>query len=313
MKIIVTGASGNFGRATVEGLLARVPAEALILVTRDPRKLADFAARGCEVRAGDYDLPQTLETAFAGGTRMLLMSASKVGSRIPQHQRAISAAAAAGVRRVVYTSYVGMDGPNPSLAVSDHRGTEKLLRESGVSWTVLRNSQYIEAVVEAQAPHALRTGRWIASAADGKMAQVARTDCVAAAVAVLAGEGHDGKTYDITGPELLSFREIAAIVSDVSGCPIEYVVVDDEGMYAFFDSLGIPRVAVADQVVNAIPWSSDDMVSVEAATREGYLAVISDDVERLTGRKPRALRDMAVERAADLKAACGTRQRTEEL
>ncbi len=302
MKLIVTGASGNFGRATVEGLLKRLPAEALILVTRDPRKLDDFAARGCEVREGDYDLPDTLATAFSGGTRMLLMSASKVGFRIPQHQRAIAAAVAAGVGHIVYTSYVGIEGPNPSLAVSDHRGTEKLLQESGVAWTILRNSQYIEAVIEAQAPHALRAGRWIASAADGKMAQVSRDDCVASAVAVLAGEGHENKTYNITGPELLSFREIAAIISEIAGRPIDYVVVDDEGMYAFFDSLGIPREAVSDQVVNAIPWSSDDMVSVEAAVREGYLAVLTDDVERLTGRKPRSVREMAEERRANLAA-----------
>jgi NAD(P)H dehydrogenase (quinone) len=303
MKLIVTGASGNFGRSAVEGLLERLPADTLILVTRDPRKLADFAARGCEIRRGDYDDPESLTSAFAGGTKMLLMSASKVGSRIPQHRRAIEAAVAAGVGHIVYTSFVGKDGPNASLAVSDHRGTEELIFRSGVHWTILRNSQYIDAVIEAQAPHALRSGKWLASAAEGRMAQVARADCVAAAVAVLAEDGHEDKLYNITGPELLSFRDISAIIAEVSGRPIEYVVLDDEGMYAFFDSLGIPREAVPDQVVNAIPWSSDDMVSVEAAVRNGDLEVLTDDVERLTGHKPRSVRDMAEQRRADLAAA----------
>lgn len=303
MRIIITGASGQFGRATVQGLLTRVPASDLILVTRDPRKLADFAALGAVVRRGDYDEPDSLATAFAGGERMLLMSAVKVGSRLPQHHNAIEAAIAAGVRHIVYTSYVGKDGENPSLAVSDHRGTEQMLRGCGTDWTILRNSQYIDAVIEAQAPHALRNRRWLASAGDGRIAPVAREDCVRCAVAVLAEAGHRDVTYDITGPELLSYRDIAVLISEVADAPVDYVVTDDEGMYAFFDGLGIPRVAVADQVVDAIPWSSDDMVSVERSIREGFMAVLTDHVERLTGRTPISIREFAIRRRDDLRAA----------
>jgi NAD(P)H dehydrogenase (quinone) len=304
LTILVTSASGQFGRATVLGLLERMPASDLVVTTRRPEKLDDLAQRGVQVRHGDFDDPASMEAACAGVDKMLLISASLVGSRIPQHRNAIDAAAAAGVKHIVYTSFVGKDGAQiPSLAARDHRGTEALMRASGMAWTVLRNSQYIDAVIEAQAPLALRSGRWIASAAEGRMAQVARRDCVDAAVAVLGAAGHQNRIYNITGPDLLSFRDIAAIISEIAGRPIEYVVVDDEGMYAFFDSLGVPRSAVDGQVVKGVPWSSDDMVSVEKAVRLGAMEVLTQDVEKLTGHPPRSLRSFALERQADLQAA----------
>jgi len=302
MKIIVTGASGNFGSATVTSLLERMPAKDLILVTRDPARLDHLARLGVTVRRGDFDDREALEAAFIGGDKLLLVSATKVGSRIPQHRNAIEAAAAAGVRHIVYTSFIASDDSNPSLAVSDHRGTEKILAASGLDWTVLRNSQYTDAVIEAMAPLALQNGRWIASAGDGKMAHVWREDCVASAVAVLTGDGHRNRTYDITGPELLSYREVAALVSEVAGRPIAFASVTDEALYAFFDGLGIPREAVPDQSVGDVPWSSDDMVSFEQSIREGHMAVISDHVEQLTGRRPRSVLAFALERREQLQA-----------
>jgi NAD(P)H dehydrogenase (quinone) len=304
MSVVVTGASGLFGRATVAGLLKQMPAGEIIAMTRQPAKLADMAAKGVDGRQGDFNDPASLERAFAGTQKMLLISASLVGKRVPQHRNAIEAAAAAGIKQVVYTSYVGKgDEQNASLAVCDHRGTEKLLRESGMGWTVLRNTQYTEAVIEAQAPHALRTGRWIACAGEGRMAQVTREDCVACAIAVLTTPGHEDIVYNITGSELMSFRDIAAIISDIAERPIEYVVVDDEGMYAFFDSLGIPRDASKEEVVNGIPWSSDDMVSVERAIRLGQMEILTDHVLQLTGRPPKSLHELAWARRDDLRTS----------
>lgn len=292
MAIVITGASGNFGRLAVEKFLKSVAPEELILVTRRPERLADFAARGCQVRAGDFDDPASLPAAFASGERMLLISATRVGKRIPQHRAAIEAARQAGVKHVVYTSFIGAHPDNRAEVVADHRGTEALLRASGLAWTMLRDSQYADAAVDGIAPAAIRSGRMICAAGEGRIAFVWREDCADCAVAVLTGEGHENKAYDITGPQLWSFRELAALIAEVSGAPVRFEPTDPEGLYAFFDSLGIPRQPVDDQVVDGIPWNSDDMVSFEVAIRDGWFAVLSDDVERLIGRKPLGLREL---------------------
>src|SRR5918997_1273665 len=136
MRIVITGASGQLGRRVTDELLERVAPSDLILVTRTPDSLAEYAARGAEVRAGDFTDPSSLHAAFAGGGRMLLISTDAIGARV-QHQRdAIDAAVAAGIRHVAYTSIVNPEpGSNPAAAVPDHRATEDELRESGLEWT----------------------------------------------------------------------------------------------------------------------------------------------------------------------------------
>src|ERR1044071_1885139 len=132
MALIVTGASGNFGRGAVAGLLKHVPAKDLILVSRSPEALAEYARQGAQVRRGDFDDVASLGAAFAGGHKMLMISAMRVGKRIGPHTNAIAAAVKAGVRHIVYTSTIGADPGNPSLATKDHRVTEEVLRNSGV-------------------------------------------------------------------------------------------------------------------------------------------------------------------------------------
>lgn len=302
MSIVITGASGAYGRLAAKGLLKRVAPGQLTLVSRNPDRLADFAARGAVVRRGDFDDPASLPAAFEGGTSMLLISTGRVGKRVEQHRAAIEAAVAVGVKRIAYTSFVGISPDNPAIVTADHGATEDLIKASGAAWTLLRDSQYADAMIDAAAPNALASGRWMASAGEGKVSFITRRDCAACAVEVLASEGHENKTYEITGPELLSMRDVARIVSEVAGKPIEYVTVTDEGMYAFFDSLGVPREQVDDQVVAQIPWCSNDMVSFERAIREGWLAVVSDDARRLLGRTPQSFRSFAEEKAQQLTA-----------
>ncbi len=292
MAVVVTGASGQFGRAAAELLLQRLDPSELILATRNPERLKAFADRGAQVRRADFDEDAGLAEALAGADRMLLISTARVGGRVAQHRRAIEAAKAAGVRHIAYTSSVGIDPKNPAIVIRDHAATEQLLRDCGLHWTFLRDNHYAEAVATAIAPRAAATGVWMASAGEGKIGTVSRDDCVACAVAALTTSGHEDQVYTLTGPQLLSFREQAAMVSALTSRPIEYRLVSDDEMMAMFDALGVPRKPVDDQVVADIPWCSEDMVTYEQSIREGWFAVKTDDVERLTGRPPTPLRQV---------------------
>jgi NAD(P)H dehydrogenase (quinone) len=296
MTIIVTGASGQFGRAAAEQLIKLVPPGELVLTTRKPEQLADLAAAGAQVRFANFDDPASLKTAFAGGDKMLLISTARVGTRVGQHKNAIEAAVAAGVKHIAYTSVVNADKPgNPAIVSWDHRDTEKLVEASGAAFTHLRDNHYAEAVAMVMAPIALAVGRLPGSAHDGGEGFVSREDCVAAAVAVLTTPGHENKIYNLTGPAMVTIPQAMAMVSELSGKPIVYDYVTDEDMQAHFDRLGFPRHASDGPIDPARPWSSDDMVSFEQAIREGYFAVVSNDVQTLTGKAPRPLRDVLIQ------------------
>src|SRR5215210_245600 len=218
MSIVITGASGQLGRLTAEVVLDRVPASEVILTTRRPEALSELAERGASVRQADFDRPETLAEAFAGGEKLLLISADDLGRRTSQHRAAIEAARDAGVRHVAYTSYLNPVEQNPAVITPSHRDTEWALRESGLAWTALRHAFYAEYQVPAGA-QAIATGQLIHNNGYGKTAYVSREDCAAAAAAVLTTEGHKGRAYDITGPESFSQGDVAALLSEVSGGP----------------------------------------------------------------------------------------------
>ncbi|MEY4760759.1 MAG: hypothetical protein RLZZ200_615 [Pseudomonadota bacterium] len=291
-KIVITGASGHYGRMATDRLIAMGRGQDLILISRKPDKLADRKAAGCDVRYGDFDKPESLMAAVRGADVMLLISGTRVGARVVQHKAAIDAAAAAGVKRIVYTSFVNVEDANPAIVTLDHRETENLIKASGCTWTMLRDAHYADAMILNAGPGFIISGKWLTSTKGAREAMVWREDCVDCAVAVLTQEGHENKAYPITGPNRENFAEVAKMLGDAVGRHIELVETTDDGMYAHFDSLGIPRHPVDDQTVANIPWNSDDMVSFERSIREGYLDNCTDDVLKLTGRKPRSVKEM---------------------
>lgn len=291
-KIVLTGASGHYGKMATDRLISQGRGRDLILITRTPAKLADRAAAGCDVRYGDFDKPETLVAAVKGADKMLLISGTRVGARVIQHKAAIDAAAAAGVGHIAYTSFVNVDEANPAIVTIDHRETENLIRKSGAAWTMLRDAHYADAMIMNAGPGFIASGKWLTSTKGAREAMVWREDCVNCAVAVLTQPGHENKAYPITGPNRENFAEVAQMLGAAVGKKIELVETDDEGMYAHFDALGIPREPVDDQSVAGIPWNSDDMVSFERSIREGFLDVCTDDVEKLTGRRARSVQEM---------------------
>ena len=279
MSIVITGASGHLGRSTAELVLGRVPAREVVLTTRHPEELSDLAERGAEVREADFESPQTLVGAFEGGEKLLLISTQDLDRRVSQHRAAIEAARVAGVRHVSYTSYLNPVQGNPAVVTPSHRDTEEALRESGLEWTALRNAFYAEYQVPSAA-QAIATGRLVHNIGEGRTAYVSREDCAAAAAAVLTTGGHEGKVYDITGPQPLGQDDVAALLSDISGRPVEAVAVDDEEFVGSLAAAGIPEPVAR------------GLATYGRAIREGYIGEASGAVEDLTGRPPRSLREV---------------------
>lgn len=276
MTIAITGASGQLGRLVADQLLDAVDPAEVVLLTRDPAKLADYAARGADVRAADFDKPDELVDAFAGVERVLLISTDVVGARVEGHRAAIDAAGKAGVRHIAYTSVPEPTPDNPAGVVPDHAATEEALRESGLAWTMLRNNLYADMQVDSVA-QAAASGQLVTNVGDGGAAYVTRADCAAVAVGVLTGEGHEGKAYDVTGPRAYTAADLAELAGQQSGKPVEVVQVDDEAYTAGLVSAGLPD------------FIAPLLTSFGAATRLGKLATVTDVVERVGGRTPAPL------------------------
>ena len=279
MTIAITGAAGQLGRLTAQLVLERAPADDVVLVTRRPDAIADLADAGATVRHGDFDEPESLPGAFAGCERLLLISADVLGNRVAQHTAAIDAAAAAGVGHVLYTSGENAGGTLPLVVAHEHGATEQAIRDRGLRCTALRNGLYAEFQVGAAA-RAFGSGRLVHNNGDGRTAYVSREDCAAAAAAALTTDGHEDRVYAITGPELVSQADLAALVAEITGRPVESVAIDDDAAAQALVDVGLP------------PEMARAYASFGTAIREGVLTTVSTAVHDLTGREPRSLREV---------------------
>jgi NAD(P)H dehydrogenase (quinone) len=293
-KIIISGASGQLGSLVIEELLARkVAPEDLILVSRTPTTdhLQAYAARGASVRFGDFTEPASLDTAYAGGTRMLLISINGGGGSRPElHKAAIDAAVRAGVKHIAYTSYVNADKNETSTLAIDHLRTERILQESGVAWTLLRNQIYANGLVD-QAIQIVRDGGLVTHTPDARVAYVTREDCAAAAAAVLTTPGHENRAYNITGPDSIGPRELVALATELSGKRVELMPLTEQQYREQLAASGMAEAAV------------NGTISFAAELDSPHLREPSDAVADLTGRPATSVRQLLEANRDRLEAA----------
>lgn len=292
--IAISGAAGHLGRMAAQ-LVAELgcdPGE-LVLATRTPDAVMDLV-RGAHARFADFTQPESLGEAFDGVRRLLLISTDTVADRSMQHSAAIDAAVAAGVQHIVYTSMLSPAPPNPALIAESHWSTEEHLRESGVAFTVLRCSLYSDFQV-FEAAEALASGRFVHNRGTGGCSYIARSDCARAAAAVVMGEGHEGEYYELTGPESLDARALAALYSQFGDRKVEAVSVGDDELLRLLD---------ADAGVDGhVQYGAALAISLGRAIREGYFAGVTTSVAELTGTAPRGVASLLEESEAVLRSA----------
>ncbi len=281
MSMLVTGATGKLGSKVVEHLLKSVSADQLAVSVRDPNKAEGLRARGVEVRHGDFDRPETLDNAFAGVERLLLISTDGDNdTRIRQHGHAVEAAKRAGVQRIVYTSLARASDSKLMLAPV-HKFTEEAIRSAGMPYTFLRNNWYLEN--EAPSIQAVMAGApWITSAGSGRVGWAAQQDYAAAAAAALTGSGHENKSYELSGPPLTQ-EQFAAELSAVLGKEVLLQQVDDAAYADIMKGAGVPDFI--------IPM----LVAIQQGIREGELDVDRSDFATLLGRPTTPIKDALAE------------------
>ncbi|MCZ4515482.1 SDR family oxidoreductase [Streptomyces sp. ActVer] len=272
--IIVTGATGQLGRQTVDRLLTRVPADQVGVSVRDPQKAQTFADQGIRVRQGSFTDAASLAHAFEGASQVLIVSVDKMGEEaVRQHRAAIDGAVAAGARRILYTSHMGASASSRFQPCRDHAATEEALRASGVPFTSLRNGFYAASAVRFLG-HAMRSGE-VALPADGPVSWTAHADLAEAAAVVLADEGRfDGPTPPLTAAQALTFDDIARIATDVTGRTIKRSTAPDDRFRQQLMGRGVPAEA------------ADQLLGIFAASRAGEFAPVDPTLAALLGREP---------------------------
>ncbi|WP_319468978.1 SDR family oxidoreductase [uncultured Trichococcus sp.] len=270
MKLLVTGATGKFGTKVVETLLKTVPTSQLAVSVRNPEKAEELRTRGVEIRQGDFDHPETLDAAFAGVDRLLLVSADGDNeTRIRQHANAVAAAERAGVGFIVYTSLANAK-ESKNLFAPTHQATEEAILKTGIPYSFLRNNWYLENEISG-IQGVLAGAPWVTSAGDGKVGWALQQDYAEAAAAVLAGSGHENTVYELSGKPLTQ-EEIASALGSVLDKEVTVLQLDDAAYAEAMSGAGVPDFVIP------------ILLAIQKSIREGSLDVESNDFEKLLGR-----------------------------
>lgn len=281
-KILITGATGQLGRAAVNELLQKVNSNDISVLVRNPEKAEDLKAKGVKVIKGDYNDYASLVAAFKGVDKLYFVSSSDVMNRFAQHQNVVKAAVEAGVRHIIYTSAqrTSEDGTSPIALVADaHWQTDNLIKQSGLTYTILKHGLYADILPMFMGDKVIETGTIFLPAGDGKASYASRNDLAAAGAIVLTTEGHENKVYEFGGPVSYSFYDIAGILSELSGKTIQYVSPSVEVYSEQLKSFGVPDQAIQGAATFCV------------AIAQGEFDYPSGDLERFLGRKPETVKE----------------------
>jgi NAD(P)H dehydrogenase (quinone) len=275
--ILITGATGHLGKATIEFLLQKgFPAAGIAALIRDEAKAASLANKGIQLRKGDYDNYASLLAAFAGVEKLLLISGNDIANRGTQQATAVKAAKEAGVKHILYTSFARKNETDSSpiaFVAKSHIDTEKAIKESGIPYTIFRNTLYMDYIPVFIGDKVVETGVYW-PAGDAKAAVATREDMAEAIANVLASTGHEGKEYNISNTEKVSFADIAAIISDAAGKPVPYISPTQQEYIAALTIAGVPAAYI------------DMFAGFAEAIKQGEFENPSSDLATLLGRNP---------------------------
>ncbi|MDP2238242.1 MAG: SDR family oxidoreductase [Bacteroidales bacterium] len=280
--ILVTGATGHFGKSTIDFLLKKgISSTNIVALVRDEEKAAEIKSKGVALRIGDYDNYNSLIDAFIGVEKLLFVSGSDIFNRGAQHQNVVKAAKESGVKHVVYTSFQGKNETESSplwLVAQSHLQTESWLKESGIDYTILKNTLYMDFVPAFLGEKVLETGLIYLPAGNGKVGAVLRSEMAEATATILSSQNHAGKTYRFTNQEAFSYQEVAQQLSEITGKTINYISPTADEYAQTLTEHGVP--------VDFIGLFS----SFAVAQEKGELEMVGSDLEQFLGRKPTTIK-----------------------
>lgn len=289
-KLLLTGVDGNLGSIAAKKLLEIESKDNLIFCGYNPEVLKKYADMGIETHITNFNKTEGLKEAFANADRLALISMPFVGpKRQKAHRQAIDAAKAAGVKQIIYTSLVNAaDETNPSVEKKDHIYTENYIKDAGLDYIFLRNSQYAEAMITNYFTYVKGDGVLKNSQGDGKMAYISRVDCgKAVAYALHRGSEYHEAILNINGLELMTISNFIEYGNEATGNHVSYQEITDEENYQVWDAMGVPRTTDGNfDEDSEAPFSSDGMVTFAQAIRLGKMDTFTDDFKKLTGDDP---------------------------
>lgn len=300
MKYLITGVDGKLSRRVADNMITLVNPKNLIFTCPDLKKIPKntityWNSLGIILKEANYDdIPQMIE-AFSGADRIFFISSILNGpKRITQHKNVIEACKKAHIKHITYTSFLGADNPNyTQYVIPDHRETEKMIKNSGIEYNIMRNNLYMENYLTTSVMLAMLSNNiWGTTAGEGKVSCIAKDDSALCATNLLLGKGEPNKAYNLTSSKAVSQREICDLISKKSGIPFIYQPMSKEEFLIYLKNLHIPETTDGDFSNSPVPFCSNDMITNEAGISENKMAIITNDVEILTGKKPLEVEDL---------------------